>query len=292
MPLAGVLAGVVPLMSPEPPRSTVADFPSHAEFETPENVLIGYPLAGGGTRFLAWLVDQVFVWLTTIFLSLGLLLVGLAVGMIERGFLPMDPSDSEASPQSMSYFVGVMLLVFSFGSFLYFCGCEYFLRGTTPGKRLMDLRVVRANGFSLDPASLFLRNLFRFVDHLPPLWIVPVFSRRTQRIGDMVAGTLVVRDRADPLPRIRLELAGRPEEESRHRFDRRAVSRLTPMDIEFLERLLSRWKSIPPRQRQRLLQRSLPSLARRMETEMPPVVETVNYLKDLLAAEYRRRNAP
>lgn len=262
------------------------------EFETPENVRIRYPLAGPGTRFLAWLLDQLLVFVLTAVVSIGLLIAGIASGTLESALEGFRPEDFEhgGGPQTTMYFIGAMLLVMTFGSFVYYFFSELVLRGQTIGKRVLGVRVVKANGFSLDPLSLLIRNVFRFIDHLPPLWSVPVLSTRTQRPGDMAAGTLVVRERTPPLSPLRQELADRSPLESRYRFDSAMLARLRSVDIYFVEELLDRWDDLPRRQLQRLLNRALHPLCRRLSVEPPPTSDTYEFLEDLLAAEYRRRS--
>ena len=104
-------------------------------------------------------------------------------------FGPFDENNSREVP---IYFIAFAWLFWGLGSFIYFTLCELFWRGQTIGKWACDVRVVKTDGFSLDAASVLLRNIFRLVDQIPPLWIVPVLSPRSQRFGDMVAGTVVV----------------------------------------------------------------------------------------------------
>jgi uncharacterized RDD family membrane protein YckC len=57
---------------------------------------------------------------------------------------------------------------------------------------------VKADGFALDPMGVLIRTIFRLVDQIPFLWIVPVVSSRQQRFGDMAARTLVVAEGSGP----------------------------------------------------------------------------------------------
>ena len=72
-------------------------------------------------------------------------------------------------------------------------GC---LSGQTPGKRVVGIRVIKVGGYSLRFLDVLLRNLMRFVDFLPVFYGVGAASllvtSRCQRLGDVVAGTLVV----------------------------------------------------------------------------------------------------
>ena len=147
------------------------------EFETPENVRIRYPLAGPGTRFLAWLLDWLISIVLTIVIAIVLVVLAGVSGTLESQLRDLQPDQLEAQgPQFAQYFLGIMLIVFTFGSFWYFFLSEWLMRGQTIGKRVLGLRVVKADGFSLDSTGLLLRNIFRFVDHAPPLWVIPVLS--------------------------------------------------------------------------------------------------------------------
>lgn len=266
------------------------------EFETPENVQIRYQAAGLGTRFLAWLIDQIIVGLATLISVFVLLLVLIAMNVISESAtafgdaLAAAEGDPQASEQFAKYVLGGMILVVGFSSIVYYGGSELLLHGQTPGKRWLGLRVVKADGFALDPLSVFVRNLFRPIDHLAPLWIVPVLSARSQRFGDMAAGTVVVADRMPTLNRVRAELSERTAAEARFRFDSAALARLLPSDFDSLEQLLDRWDDIPRPQLEGLLQRLLPPLARRLKIERPADPDRLQFLEDLMAAEYRRRS--
>ena len=82
-------------------------------------------------------------------------------------------------------------------SLIYAVVSEWVWRGQTVGKRLMGLRVVDARGLRLEPSQVIVRNLMRLLDALPALYLVGgiacVFSRHRQRLGDLAAGTVVVR---------------------------------------------------------------------------------------------------
>jgi uncharacterized RDD family membrane protein YckC len=149
--------------------------------------------AGLGTRFSAWLIDGVFVLFVTIALFFTVAFLMSAAGIAMEQMLDrFDPEDNINPQQIEAYVAGFMILIWGFGSFFYFTLSELLWRGQTFGKKKMKVRVVKANGFALDPGSIFLRNIFRLVDQIPIVWIVPVLSARSQRLGDMVAGTGVV----------------------------------------------------------------------------------------------------
>ena len=141
---------------------------------------------------------------------------------------------------------------------------------------------------SLDAVSILLRNVFRLIDQFPALWIVPVLSPRSQRFGDMVAGTVVVSEARDHLGELRTALLKRPSAESKFRFDGTMLARALPIDIEAAERILERWTEIAPRQRVELLEMISDPLAHRLGTSPPDVDDRREFLADFLAAVYRR----
>ncbi len=263
---------------------------AHIGFETPENVLIRYPLGGSGTRFQAWLVDQMIVAFGLICLLFALMIWATVVGAMEKVFSPFGTKRPDEISQGVMYATGIAILLLSFGSFLYYFCCEFLMGGQTVGKRLFGLRVVQANGFSLSNSGLFIRNVFRVIDHLPIFWMIPVLSQRTQRPGDMAAGTIVVEDRPAPMRLVRKELAGRQALDSHFSFDQSQLGRLRPIDVEFVERLVDRWDEIPVMQLERLVKRAIRSLVKRMRCQVPAKSEQLTFLEDLLAAEYRRRS--
>jgi uncharacterized RDD family membrane protein YckC len=254
-------------------------------FETPENVHVRYDVAGLGTRFVAWFVDQVVVWLLTFLLFVALLVAGLSFDSV---FWELDGRDTEESNRMVLYLVGIMALVWGFGSFLYFTCCELLLRGQTIGKRSTKIRVVKADGFQLDAVSIVVRNLFRVLDQLPPMWIVPFVSKRNQRPGDMVAGTLVVSDAPGELSPVRSLLAQRKAADAQFRFDQAALKRLSSDDFLAIERVLDRWPDLSPDQQESLLTAYTAQIARKLQVPPPPADQRLQFLEDLFSAELRR----
>jgi uncharacterized RDD family membrane protein YckC len=266
------------------------------EFETPENVQISYQAAGLGARFIAWFVDQILVFFISILLVLALIFLLVAADVIGDSMsslaerLESAENDPHAGEEIAKYMLGGMTIILGFTSIFYYGFSELFMRGQTLGKRWLGLRVVKANGFALDVGSVFVRNLFRPVDHLPPLWVTPVLSARGQRFGDMVAGTIVVADHPPPLNRVRIELSERPLAEARFRFEKSALASLSHDDYESLEQLLDRWDDIPQSQLEQLLQGLIQPLARRLKAEAPADPDRLQFLEDLMAAEYHRQS--
>jgi uncharacterized RDD family membrane protein YckC len=141
---------------------------------TPEGIEFSFLLAGPVTRFLAWSVDLMVILAVSKLLTV---LVGV-VGIVSR--------DLAVAATILGYFV------VSIG---YGIALEWHLNGQTLGKRLLRLRVNDVNGMQLQFSQIVIRNLLRFVDSLPALYLVGglacLISRRAQRLGDIVANTIV-----------------------------------------------------------------------------------------------------
>ena len=266
------------------------------KYETPENVQIEYRPAGLGTRFIAWFVDQIILNFAMFLFFIVLVIISAvfegvfrdAIRSIEK--LVKDDGKSTSPETIVAYFVGIGIVIWGLGSFFYFGLSELLWRGQTVGKRMCEIRVVKADGFALDAVGIFIRNIFRVIDHLPILWVVPALSNRGQRFGDMVAGMIVVTDASEDLAEVRDELSSRPASEARFRFDHAKLSRLSHQDVDAIERILDRWNTLSTDQRFDLLFRMIPPLCKKMQIDEPPGSERAEFLQDLLAAEYRRQD--
>lgn len=268
------------------------------EFETPENIRVAYEPAGLGTRYLAWFLDNILVTvLIVVMFFLSILLGILTEGVVRQAAQALQGLDnvtpekqSEAGVRIMQYLIGFSILVWGLGGFVYYTCFELWLRGQTFGKWMLGLRVVRVDGFALDPAAILVRNIFRVVDQIPVMWIVPFMSKRSQRFGDMVAGTTVVVDRPEKLSSVRQAIAESGTVDARFTFDSNMLKRARPQDFPAIEKILERWEKLTEAQRNALLDQLLPPLVERLKADPPPTEERVIFLRDLLAAEYRRQH--
>ena len=161
--------------------------------ETPERVPLHFALASIGNRFLACAIDHTIQWL-----ALGLIFL---VGMVLSN-VSIFQSLFESAPKWVRA-VMLILLFLTFAS--YFAFFEWLWSGQTPGKRWMKLRVIREDGRPITFWEACVRNFLRVLDMFPPpfysIGLISVFSTsRDQRVGDMVAGTVVVREREAEAP--------------------------------------------------------------------------------------------
>jgi uncharacterized RDD family membrane protein YckC len=145
---------------------------------TPEGITFAYPLAGPVTRCLAWAVDGVIVIVATMSASYAIMWMALIAPDLT----------------SAAMVIGYFLLSVGYGVVL-----EWFWRGQTVGKRFFRLRVMDADGLRLQFHQVLMRNLVRFADMLPFMYLVGglacLISRKAQRLGDLAAGTIVVYQR-------------------------------------------------------------------------------------------------
>jgi uncharacterized membrane protein SpoIIM required for sporulation/uncharacterized RDD family membrane protein YckC len=160
------------------------EFDRHVEVETPEHVALAFQLAGPGSRFVAFLYDA------TVIIA-GILSLIAIVTLFDLIGLP-----DIAFPFLSALLVLAVFLIF-WGYFSFF---EGFREGQTPGKRHFGLRVVHEGGYPLTLRGAAVRNLVRIVDWQPmPSWgiggLLVLLHPRAQRLGDMAAGTIVVRER-------------------------------------------------------------------------------------------------
>ncbi|HZG50671.1 MAG TPA: RDD family protein [Pyrinomonadaceae bacterium] len=161
--------------------------------ETPERVPLHFALASIGNRFLACAVDHGLQ-------LLAMLLVGLVFLWTGYG----EQLGDRVSQMPKWLLAAVIVLVFVLWSG-YFAIFEWLWNGQTPGKRMLRLRVIREDGRPVTIWEAAARNLLRVFDMMPfpfySIGLVSVFmSGRDQRVGDFVAGTVVVREREAQAP--------------------------------------------------------------------------------------------
>jgi uncharacterized RDD family membrane protein YckC len=149
------------------------------EIETSDHVILRYDLAGGGNRGFAALVD--FIIATVIFVG-ALFVMQQAVNLFGAGALTLS---------------GVLVLVTFFITWCYFVLLEWLWQGQTVGKRMYGLRVIGEDGSPATFTAVLVRNLARMIDFLPGFYAVGlltvIVTPRSQRLGDLAAGTYVVR---------------------------------------------------------------------------------------------------
>ena len=186
---------------------------------TPEAVLLRTDVAGIGSRSIALLVDLLIqaVVLIPVIMAFG------GDGLADMG---------ESALLALALFVIL---------WLYFPVFEWLNDGQTPGKRLQRIREVRTTGLPAGFAPVMVRNLIRLIEvyALPFVALLAMFfSPRVQRLGDVAAGTMVIRDRPMPAPQA---MAAVPIHPSAPVLD---TMRLTEREYTLMRSFLARRSSL------------------------------------------------
>jgi uncharacterized RDD family membrane protein YckC len=153
--------------------------------ETPEGVDLEVTLAGLGSRTGAAFVDGLIITATLVVLLIGISILG--------GLADQSSDDLYFLIVGIGALASFVLLI---GYYLVF---ESLNGGRTPGKAAFGIRVIKVDGRPLGFGAVAIRNLVRLVDFLPAFYavglIAMVSNKRNQRLGDLAAGTVVIRDR-------------------------------------------------------------------------------------------------
>ena len=270
---------------------------------TPENIEIEYELAGLGTRFLANLIDSavqtaIYVAVVIVFLLLALI-ISFGTGAFAHTV--------------GAFLTEVQVALATIGAFLvlwgYFIWFETVWNGQTPGKRQLGLRVVRDGGYPINIYAAIVRNLIRIMDGMPivavglillgviehqpaagavgglciliPLTCLMV-SARYQRLGDFVAGTMVVKQRAPRVPTLEA-LAPPPRVLPEHLAPYaladigRHVYEMTVPEYRAVRHYIDRRWQLPPQIQQAAAMQLAVPLMQRLGIVPPVGVVSVNY---------------
>jgi len=153
--------------------------------ETPENIQLDYELAAPGSRFMAYMIDY--------------FIMNTAIGILSFAFFYMFKIDHVRSRDIL------MFIIFSIYAIFYILGGYFIIfetiwSGQTPGKKYVGIRVIQDNGLPVTFTQVMFRNIARLIDCGFPIQygvgIAYMLSdRNTRRIGDVIANTLVVKNK-------------------------------------------------------------------------------------------------
>jgi uncharacterized RDD family membrane protein YckC len=245
-------------------------YEDRVDVATPEGVTLQFTLAGVGSRFVAALIDSA--------IQLALFLAMLLLTYALRGLGPVVAA------------VGVVVsfLVFLAYDILF----ETLASGRTPGKRWTGLRVVKEGGAPVTFLTSAVRNLLRLVDILPTSYLVGIVcvlaSSKNQRLGDMAAGTLVVRERKATLDGGPGDSwSSTPPVSTRVDVTTWDVSGVTADEVAAVRRFMDRRTTLTPEARTRIAR----EMASRLWPKVVGPTETMGveaFLQALLAAKATR----
>jgi uncharacterized RDD family membrane protein YckC len=254
--------------------------PDQLNIDTPELVSIEMPLAGIGSRFIALLVDYL-IWGAGLVV---LIVLGIAL-------LPALHTFNRISAQWAEAIVIFIVFVVNWGYFTLF---EAFWNGRTPGKRVAKIRVIQRSGRSIGLVESMARNLVRYVDQLPFFYAVGVIAmfvtRQHQRLGDLAAGTLVVRD-SEPDSPLWADTGSRtftaqifqqapiPEPHTAVMLPAMGIAKLSSMDLEVLEGFFARRLDMSLATRHALAERIASAIRAKSGLEMPAGASVETFLE-------------
>jgi len=154
------------------------------KIDTPEQIALELPLAGIGSRFLAIALDTLLQF--ALYFVVGLIL-----------FLLIPAGTLAFNSWSLGPAVGVFLIFCIYWG--YFAIFEVLWKGQTPGKRVAGIRVIKESGRPINAYEAIGRNLMRAIDILPTFYgvglVCMILNKQNRRLGDFVAGTVVVHDK-------------------------------------------------------------------------------------------------
>lgn len=245
---------------------------AEADLITPEAIVLDLPVASVGSRALARLIDVLIVG----FVGFAVIFGGSVMAFDFGAWLGT---------------VLILLAVFS-ALLVYPVAFETLTRGRTPGKMAMGLRVVTVEAGPVQFRHAAVRAALDFVD----IWatsggaavISALFTRRSQRLGDLAAGTLVIRERSHAGDITPLRFTPPPgTEDYVARLD---VTALTEADYQAVRSLVARRGRLDPQMQERLAQQLAGPLVGRISPAPPPQWPAWTFLHAVLAA-YQARHA-
>ncbi len=202
--------------------------------DTPEGVSLTLNLAGLGSRIAAGLLDGLIQFVVLIIITL------FATAVLAQGSLASAAGIGLASAAISIVLIGYYILF------------EVLNNGKTVGKLAAGIQVVRDDGSPITFAASMIRNLIRIVDWLPAAGAAGIIaimsSSKQQRLGDMAAGTLVIRYR---FPKPIVASMAPPAQPPGPRWD---VSAVTQEEAALLRRLFERWTTVPAEQRTKMVE--------------------------------------
>jgi len=246
------------------------DLRQHHGVETPEHVEVRLELAGVGSRMAAAVLDSIIIYLS-------LLAITLVAGQVWGG----------GFGSAGSWFLALLILLVYGVIWGYFAAFEAWNGGRTLGKQALGIRVVMDTGQRVTTGAAVVRNLVRMLDcYFPFLPIVPAMllmfvNKSNKRLGDMAAGTIVVRDRPTDWA-----LGAVPAPVDKEEPVETGPPELSDDEFRLLDRFLGRLNDLDAVVQVRITQ----ELAKRFEGRIPRRTHDAQaYLVQVFAEEQQKR---
>jgi uncharacterized RDD family membrane protein YckC len=241
--------------------------------DTPEQVHLEFVLAGVGSRFMAIFLDM-----------LNQAVLYLILFVVAFGMLALDNFG-----KSHSVWVGAGWIFIVFCIYWgYYAAFEIFWQGQTPGKRWAGIRVIKESGRPINAFEAITRNLLRVVDFFPGFYGVGVvtmmLNRQNRRLGDFVAGTLVVHESSDRESAVFFNTPDATQ------FAFPQAAQLTLQEIDLIETFLARRLDIPPQVRRENAQRITEMVSGRLGIDSGARPQDNENFLELVVKEFRNRS--
>jgi len=235
---------------------------------SPEKTILTFRIAGIGTRIGAHLIDVLIVIAAEIS---GAQLI-MRIPMLDDGL------------RSALFYVSMTAF-----PFLYFMLFEGLWNGCTPGKKAFNLRVRMADGTPISFSAAVGRNLLRAADLVPPPYVTGLIAMfmtpNTQRLGDLVAGTVVANER-----KVVPNFVVAPHRVGIHAFEEH-VGDLRGMTVEeyhALRRMCDRFPELGTTVQARMIAEVWQPISQRRNIPLPPTNVHPIYLAEAAVMKYGR----
>jgi len=233
-------------------------------------VELQFAVAGIGSRFVAVLLDHL-IQFAALLVEL-LLFVWIGSHAAKGNNAPLDTAGK--------WFIGIVIFFNFCLLWGYFALFEAYWHGQTPGKRVMKLRVIKDSGRQITFFEALARNLVRFVDYLPGLYLTGVITmlcnKQNKRLGDLVAGTLVVHEAREEQPLLPHRDTFLPTKEAAWQapvassmFAADAVAKLKPSDLVVIDAFFARALDLDMDVRAAMARRIAQQMAAKMGVALP-----------------------
>jgi len=250
------------------------------DIDTPEQISLELPLAGIGSRFLALTIDS----LIQIGVTIVLIIAGVVISM---SYTELAGAADKFFSQTVGAIVTIVVpFCLYWGYFAFF---EILWQGRTPGKRVAGIRVIHQTGRPMTAIECIGRNLMRALDIQPGIYAVGLIcmmcNKQNRRVGDYVAGTIVVHDKA-------LDSVSPTWGDKRvgdKRFEGAVPSelrKLTPGELVLIETYLNRRYDLDPTVRALTAQRIVAMITEKLGVPKPQE-QSEEYFLESIARQLR-----
>lgn len=263
---------------------------------SPEQYRLEIPLAGPSSRILAYAIDYFLIVLLMILVAIVAFALFPVAAYLDAANQDVQEAVLSENPNQIlegNYFlilIGFWIVIQLVVEVAYFTFFEMTLNGRSPGKAVVKLRVLGDGGHPLGIGQSVTRNLLRTVDVLPINYMVGlisiVISPEAKRLGDLAAGTIVIRlDRPAKAAPIGLDFDGNTDI---FRFDHEQVARIGPKELRLIRQTLRRLPEIGEEHAALALERAVTVLSELLEHETVVPEERETFLHTLLRAVEQR----